>query len=157
MKTMSPAEYLTKQYGRVVMPEADGSFRAEIMEFPGCIATGDTPAEALANLDDVAASWLEATIARGLPIPQPMEESGYSGKLVVRLPKSLHRKAAHQAAKDGVSLNQFIVASIAEQVGSGAAVQGALPLSPVLMRRIARLVEGAKVASDQTIKGKVAL
>jgi hypothetical protein len=37
---------------------------------------------------------------------------------VVRLPKTLHKKAAHAAARDGVSLNQFIVSCVAEQVGS---------------------------------------
>jgi len=113
-----PAEYLKKPYGRFVVPEPDGTFRAEIIEFPGCIAVGDTAAEALANLEDVAASWLEATIAKGQRVPEPIENVGFSGKLVVRLPKSLHKKAAHVAARDGVSLNQFIVSSIAEQVGA---------------------------------------
>ncbi|MBV8565277.1 MAG: toxin-antitoxin system HicB family antitoxin [Methylobacteriaceae bacterium] len=114
---MEPAEYLKRPYGRTVVPERDGTFRAEIIEFPGCIATGDTASEALANLDRVAESWLEATLARGQHIPEPVENSPFSGKLVLRMPKSLHRKAAHIAAREGVSLNQFIVTSVAEQVG----------------------------------------
>jgi predicted RNase H-like HicB family nuclease len=114
---MTPAEYLKKPYGRYVVPEFDGTFRAEIIEFPGCIAVGDTAAKALANLEDVAASWLEATIARGLRIPEPVENTTFSGKLVVRLPRTLHKKAARVAAQEGVSLNQFIVSSVAEQVG----------------------------------------
>jgi predicted RNase H-like HicB family nuclease len=114
---MGEAEYLRKPYGRTVVPEPDGTFRAEIMEFPGCIATGDTASEALANLEEVAASWLEATIAKGQRVPDPIENMPFSGKLVVRMPKSLHRKAAHLAAREGVSLNQYIVASVAEQVG----------------------------------------
>lgn len=114
---MTPAEYLKKPYGRYVVPESDGTFRAEIIEFPGCIAVGNTAAEALANLEDVAASWLEATIARDLRVPEPVENTAFSGKLVVRLPKTLHKKAARMAAQDGVSLNQFIVSSVAEQVG----------------------------------------
>jgi antitoxin HicB len=115
--TMRPAEYLKMPYGRVVVPESDGTFRAEIVEFPGCIAVGDTSAEALANLEDVAESWLEATLAGGQRVPEPIENQGFSGKLVVRLPKTLHKKAAHVAAREGVSLNQFIVNSVAEQVG----------------------------------------
>jgi antitoxin HicB len=118
---MAPAEYLKKPYGRYVVPESDGTFRAEIIEFPGCIAVGDTAAEALASLEDVAASWLEATIARGQHVPEPIENTAFSGKLVVRLPKSLHKKAVFWAAQDGVSLNQFIVSSIAQQVGSSKA------------------------------------
>jgi antitoxin HicB len=117
-KTMALAEYLKKPYGRFVVPESDGTFRSEIIEFPGCIAVGETAAEALANLEDVAASWLEATLARGQRIPEPIENVGFSGKLVVRLPKTLHKKAAHMAAHDGISLNQFIVSSVAEQIGA---------------------------------------
>jgi predicted RNase H-like HicB family nuclease len=37
------------EYGRVVVPESDGTFRAEIIEFPGCIAVGDTAGEALGS------------------------------------------------------------------------------------------------------------
>ena len=116
--TVKPAEYLRRPYGRVVVPESDGTFRAEIMEFPGCIAIADTAAEALANLESVAESWLQATIAKGLRVPEPIEGVEYSGKLVVRLPKTLHKKAAHVAAREGVSLNQFIVSCVAEQVGA---------------------------------------
>jgi|SRR5215510_562994 len=116
--TVKAAEYLKRPYGRVVIPEEDGSFRAEIVEFPGCIAVGDTAAEALANLERVADSWLQATLAKGLHVPEPVESAEYSGKLVVRLPKTLHKKAAHAAAREGVSLNQFIVSCVAEQVGA---------------------------------------
>ena len=119
--TVKPAEYLKRPYGRVVVPESDGTFRAEIIELPGCIAVGDTAAEALANLESVAESWLQATIAKGLRVPEPIEGIEYSGKLVVRLPKTLHKKAAHAAAREGVSLNQFIVSCVAEQVGARSA------------------------------------
>lgn len=111
------AEYLKRPYGRLLVPEDEGGYRAEIVEFPGCFAEGETAAEAASNLEDAAHSWLEATIAKGKMIPEPMEELEYSGKLVVRLPKSLHRRAAFAANRDGVSLNQFIVSSVAEQIG----------------------------------------
>jgi len=112
-----PAEILKKPYGRVVVPEADGTFRAEIVEFPGCIAAGDTAGEALASLERVAESWLDLTLSKGQSIPVPIEDSQFSGKLVLRLPRSLHRKAAHAAKHEGVSLNQFIVACVAETIG----------------------------------------
>jgi antitoxin HicB len=115
---MSAAEYLKGPYGRLLVPEDDGTYRAEIIEFPGCFAVGDTAAEAVENLENVAVGWIESTLAKGRPIPEPMEEVDYSGKLVVRLPKSLHRQAAYAANRAGVSLNQFIVSSIAEQVGA---------------------------------------
>ena len=129
---MKPTEILKRPYGRVIIAEPDGTFRAEIIEFPGCIAVGDTAVQALTSLESVAESWLEATIAKGLRVPEPIESVEYSGKLVVRLPKTLHKKAAHAAAREGVSLNQFIVSCVAEQVGSRAdAAPGLLPLTQV--------------------------
>lgn len=64
--------YLSAPYKRCVTPDADGSYRAEIAEFPGCIATGDTSADALANLEEVARSWLEGSLEKGLTIPAPL-------------------------------------------------------------------------------------
>lgn len=117
-QSLDPAGHLGRPYSRVIIPEQDGTFRAEILEFPGCIATGDTEIEALASLKDVALSWLEVTLAKGQVIPEPIEKMEFSGKLVLRLPKSLHKKASRAAERDGISLNQFIVSSLAQQVGS---------------------------------------
>lgn len=115
---MGPGDYLKRPYARVVVPEVDGTFRGEILEFPGCIATGETESEALANLRDAAESWLMAVIARGQHVPEPIEgAAGFSGKTVVRLGSDLHRRAAHMAAYEGVSLNQYIVTSVAERIG----------------------------------------
>lgn len=115
---MRASEYLKKAYSRVVIPEADGSFRSEILEFPGCIATGDTAAEALSALEDVAESWVESVLARGQALPEPLEDNDFSGKLVLRLSKSVHQKAAKAARADGVSLNTFISNCVAECLGA---------------------------------------
>lgn len=114
---MAPVEYLKRPYARVVVPEGDGTYRGEILEFPGCIASGDTAPEALARLEDVAESWLESVLARGQAVPEPFEENDYSGKLVLRLAKSVHQKAARAAHRDGVSLNTFISNCVAEHLG----------------------------------------
>jgi len=37
----------------------------------------------------------------------------YSGKLMLRLPKALHRNAAMRAAEEGVSLNQYLLSLLA--------------------------------------------
>jgi predicted RNase H-like HicB family nuclease len=115
---MTPVEYLKRPYSRLVVPEADGTYRSEILEFPGCLATGETAADALANLEDVAASWLESVLARGQVVPAPFEENEYSGKLVLRLAKSVHQNAAVAARQDCVSLNTFIANCVAEHLGA---------------------------------------
>ena len=60
--SINPTEILRQPYGRIVVPDSDGTYRAEIIEFPGCIATGETAAEALANLEDTAWDWLDAAL-----------------------------------------------------------------------------------------------
>lgn len=114
---LAPAEYLKLPYMQVIVPEDDGTFRAEVLEFQGCIATGDTREQALASLQDVAESWIESMLATGQEIPPPQEVTDFSGKLVVRMPRGLHRRAAIAADREGVSLNQLIVSAIAECIG----------------------------------------
>ena len=118
MENEAAAGCLKRPYARVVVPETDGTFRAEILEFPGCIATGDSAAEALTELEEVAVAWLSAALAQGQKIPEPLEAVEFSGRLVLRMPRSLHKKAARLAEREGVSLNQLIVTSLAEHVGA---------------------------------------
>jgi predicted RNase H-like HicB family nuclease len=124
---MHPAEYMKKPYGRLVVPAADGTYSAEIFEFPGCIAVGGTEAEALANLEEVALDWIAAALSQGQTIPEPMDGAEYSGKLVLRMPRGLHRRAAMCAEREGVSLNQFMVSCLAEAVGEKSKQQFVYP------------------------------
>lgn len=113
------SEYLAAPYSRIVIPDPDsGTFTARILEFPGCVAQGDTAAEAYANLELATEAWLEAALELGQMIPKPAESNDYSGRILARFPKSLHRRAAEFAALEGTSLNQFIVAAVAEKVGA---------------------------------------
>jgi predicted RNase H-like HicB family nuclease len=119
-KKMDAHDYLRRPYARLVIPDADGSYFAEIVEFPGCFADGKTAAEALENLESVAIDWLNTIIAQGQDIPDPMDSNDFSGKLVLRMTKGLHKRAALWAGREGVSLNQFITTCLAEAVGERA-------------------------------------
>ena len=72
-KLIGPAGYLKMPYARMITPDSDGTFFGQIREFPGCISSGDTAEAALAMLEDVAWSWLEAALDKGRAIPEPME------------------------------------------------------------------------------------
>jgi predicted RNase H-like HicB family nuclease len=113
-----PEDYLKEPYSRILIPNDDGTFSAEILEFPGCFAQGNTSDEAFCNLEKAAQSWILASVAQGLEIPEPAMNQGYSGKVALRLPKSLHRQAARMAERDGTSLNQFLVTAIAARLGA---------------------------------------
>jgi len=111
-------DYLKKPYSRVLVPEEDGTYSADILEFPGCFAEGRTPDEAYANLEKVAESWIEAVLEQGQEIPAPIEAHDFSGRLALRLPRSIHKQAAKFAEMDDTSLNQFFLAAIAARVGA---------------------------------------
>ena len=56
--------------------------------------------------------WIEAASAAGNPIPPPSIREDYSGRVLVRMPKSLHRDLAETAKREGVSLNLQIVTDL---------------------------------------------
>ncbi len=122
--------YLRLPYARILIPEPEGGFFAEILEFPGCIAEGETPDEAFHNLESVAESWIESCLEQGQEIPPPSANHAYSGKIALRLPRDLHQLAARKAQRDGVSVNQILVTAIAAWVGADN-----------LFERIARKIE----------------
>ncbi len=113
-----PEEYLKAPYARVLIPNEDGSFSAEILELTGCFAQGDTADEALKNLDKAALEWIEAAIRQGREIPEPSSTRGYSGTISLRIPKGLHRQVTRMAERDGVSMNQYLVTAISARVGA---------------------------------------
>ncbi|WP_428660440.1 toxin-antitoxin system HicB family antitoxin [Reyranella sp.] len=125
---MTPTDYLKRPYSRLVIREEDGSFRAEILEFPGCIALADTDVDALRALEDVALSWIAGTIESGKEVPEPIEVTAYSGRFVTRLPKSLHRKISYAAQREGVSLNTYIVAALAAHVSAPDTLRHPVPV-----------------------------
>jgi hypothetical protein len=49
--------------------------------------------------------------------PKPRQRGGtYSGRLLLRMPRSLHEELARASDRDGVSLNQFITGVLAAAV-----------------------------------------
>lgn len=114
MHSLSPKDIMQRPYERVLIPETEGGFSAYITEFEGCLAEGETPDEALKNLEDTAIAWIEAELESGREIPDAWNAQEYSGKLLLRLPKSLHRQLARYAEKEGVSLNQFVVHKLSQ-------------------------------------------
>ena len=102
---------------RQLSNEEGGGFLIEYPDLPGCMADGETIEEAIHNLEDAINSWIKTAKELGHPIPQPMDDSGFSGKWVVRTPKSIHHRLVDMAKKEGVSLNTLAVSLLAEGLG----------------------------------------
>jgi antitoxin HicB len=104
---------LRRSYTHELVRDEDGSWFARILEFPGCMTTGSTEAEALVNLHDAMKAWVTAALELGDAIPEPAGVDHYSGKFMVRVPRSLHRDLARRAEVEGVSLNAIVTTSLA--------------------------------------------
>ncbi len=114
-------EYLDLPYTIMLQRDVDEEgrtgFVAEVRELPGCISQGESAEEAVANVHDAMAGWLSVALEDGREIPEPREPSSYSGKFLLRIPRTLHAVLAHQAEEEGVSLNQFVSAALAYVAG----------------------------------------
>lgn len=109
--------YLAMPYTRELVPEDNGTWYARILELPGCMTVGDTQAEALTNLDDAMATWIQGKLEDRESVPEPAGD--FSGRFVVRVPKTLHRDLVSAAARNGSSLNLFVATALAQAVGAG--------------------------------------
>ncbi len=75
------------KYRIVIEQDEDGVFVAECPSLPGCISQGKTRSEALANIKDAIAGYLESPKKHNEPIPPSIQEEvvEISGQLIVFL------------------------------------------------------------------------
>lgn len=62
------------KYRVIIEQDADDVFVAEVPSLPGCVTQGATRNEALSNVREAIAAYVESLEARGDPIPPPIEE-----------------------------------------------------------------------------------
>jgi antitoxin HicB len=101
--------YLALNYHRRLYRDDEGDWIVEIDDLPGCVADGKSPDEAMENSREAMRSWMESRTSAGLDIPEPSIAENYSGRILLRMPKYVHRRLAIQAQQEGSSLNQYIV------------------------------------------------
>jgi antitoxin HicB len=109
--------YLNLKYPVTLESAPEGGYFVEIEDLPGCYSQGETAEEAMEMIEDARHLWLESAYEDGLDIPLPRTQRQYSGKFIVRVPRSLHRKLDLQAEREGISLNQYLVATLSLSVG----------------------------------------
>lgn len=62
----------------VYWSDIDKAFIAEVPELSGCQADGQTPMDALSNVEQVIHEWIETANELGRPIPAPMGRLRYA-------------------------------------------------------------------------------
>lgn len=83
---------------------------AESKDLKGCVGQGDTIEEAIKELNLNEEEWLDTAKEYGIAIPEPSVEKmpEYSGKFMTRVSPAVHREAAENAMREGISLNQYV-------------------------------------------------
>lgn len=99
---------------RPLSDEEGGGYLIEFPDFPGCIADGETPEEAISEGRDALNSYRQTLEELGRDAQSP---EAYSGQWRQRVPKSLHASLARRAMQEGVSLNTLVATLLAEGLG----------------------------------------
>lgn len=136
--------YMSLPYRVEVYPE-EGGFTAVVPDLPGCMTCADTLDGLWPAIAEAKGLWLETALGEGMPIsePAPVEAETHSGRFVVRIPRSLHRRLAERAQREDTSLNQLVLMLLSE----GMARRGL----PEAERRPLPTVEASlRVAEDKT-------
>jgi antitoxin HicB len=108
---------MQRPYRKVISGDADEGYLIEVPDLPGCMTAGETVIEAFAMLDEAMMLWVAAALEEGQAVPEPTAgRQEYSGRLLVRMPKTLHRRLIERAEDEGVSANQLAVALLAKNL-----------------------------------------
>ncbi|MGC1953831.1 MAG: toxin-antitoxin system HicB family antitoxin [Gammaproteobacteria bacterium] len=95
-------------------------FRGRVKELPDVETYGETYVETYDLAIDAIEQLHHLTKELGRSFPQPDRDpdDAFSGRVTLRMPKSLHRALATLADAEGVSLNQYIVSALSVAVGA---------------------------------------
>lgn len=119
-------------YSHLVSPIAatdGGGFMFTMPDIPGLMADGATELEAIADGREAFLTTVSAMVDMGQEIPAPafnaqdFTPASASGKVLARLPRSMHMQLTARAKTEGVSLNTLVLALIAEGLGRRNAAQ----------------------------------
>lgn len=112
--TRAEVKKLAARYPKFVeWSEADGCFvgRCPLL-FAGGVHGGDE-ADVYRELCRTAEEWIRILHTDGIPLPKMKRGERYSGRFVVRVDPTLHRRLALKAAAEGESLNSLIGKALA--------------------------------------------
>lgn len=104
-------------YPVTLVHEDNDQWVATIDALPGCSGRGPTPDEAVERAAEAMTIWLASARRDGKDIPEPKTAQSHSGRLLLRMPQTLHAELARVAEREKVSLNQFITDVLAGALG----------------------------------------
>ena len=100
---------------RPLSKEEGGGYLVEYPDIPGCMSDGETVEEAIANGREALRDCVAVLQESGRKAPKPGIDAAQWRQ---RLPRTLYSKLTVQAENEGVSINSFVTAIIAEAIGA---------------------------------------
>ena len=107
-----------------------------VPDLKGCSTWVTSLDELEQTLYEAKLAWIEAALERGIDIPKPTEENEFSGKFLVRCPRTIHKRLVENARREGVSLNQYVVSILAQNSLGDRVVE-------IVGDKVTRAVEGS--------------
>jgi len=94
-------------------------FEAHVAELPDVAEYADSYEEAYTLAIDTIEVTAELFVEQGRTMPEPIiPVENYSGRITLRLPKSLHKLLAKASENEGISLNQYLVSALSYHTGT---------------------------------------
>lgn len=98
--------------------EREEVYLGKVAEFPTLLSRGESLETALINIQKMVKVQLKELKDSDETIPEPLGMRTFSGKINLRMARSMHRALTIEAAKENVSLNQFITNILSESLKS---------------------------------------
>lgn len=104
-----------RPHALTVLPEEEGGHFIECPDLPCSVMHVEDVSETGPMAEGILRLWRETAHAHGMDMASPLLrlEESWSGRFVVRLPGSLHRQLSEPAAREGVSLNEWVTTPLA--------------------------------------------
>ncbi|TCT09492.1 toxin-antitoxin system HicB family antitoxin [Paralcaligenes ureilyticus] len=113
-----------------VSQDGELCFHAAVAEIPDISSYAETSTEAYEEVIEALEILHETAESQGKEFPAPFASIGpapYSGRVTLRMSKSIHAEVARCAEEDAVSLNQWIIEAISLRRGFYIGVAAAAP------------------------------
>jgi antitoxin HicB len=157
----SVEHYASLPYHLLLVRDSDDKgkpWTASVEELPGCTSRGSTSEEALSGIREAMTGWIAAALQEGREIPEPKSATSHSGRLLLRMPRTLHADLTRASEREGVSLNQFITDVLASAVawrgghagGSPSGAKQSISQAPGAEGLTAKPIAGHRTRRSQT-------
>lgn len=113
-----------------IVRDGETVFKATVAELPNLATYEDTAEEAYSSIVEDISALHEMATKHGHAFPEPLQERHIeaTGRVTLRLPRTLHQRLTEQSIEEDVSLNTYII-SLLSEAGTANAISSKLAAS----------------------------